>query len=356
MLLQHYGLREQPFGVTPNPRYLYLSPSHREALASLVYGIDSGRGFLALIAPPGMGKTTLLFHFLERLGATARTVFLFQAQCGSRDLLRSMMADLGAAAQEEDMIVLQNRLNQILVEELQARRKFVLVIDEAQNLDDSALEFVRMLSNFETPRDKLMHIVLAGQTQLAEKLARPSMVQLRQRISMLLRLHPLGSAETAEYIEHRLRVAGYTGPSLFSTGAVREIATLSGGIPRNVNNICFNALSLAYAGGRKTVDSRIVREVSADLDLNSFIVEGSAAVGAFMPDEPSREASLSQEQDGATRAAGWAVLLDRILSPERHSEKATRPEPGPSDSWRQQSSFKEAVDRCQAGLRDRAVH
>src|SRR5713101_1377766 len=135
MLLEHYGLREQPFGVTPNPRYLYLSPSHREAFASLVYGIDSGRGFLALIASPGMGKTTLLFQVLEKLGATARTVFLFQAQCGSRDLLRNIMSDLGIQVQGDDMMAMQERLNQVLIEELQARRKFVLVIDEAQNLD-----------------------------------------------------------------------------------------------------------------------------------------------------------------------------------------------------------------------------
>src|SRR5580698_6335148 len=124
MFLEYYGLREQPFGVTPDPRFLYLSPAHREALASLVYGIDSGRGFMALIAAPGMGKTTLLFQMLEQLGNTARTVFLFQAQRGPRDLLRSVMSDLGVVTQEDDMVAMQNQLNQILVEELKERRKF----------------------------------------------------------------------------------------------------------------------------------------------------------------------------------------------------------------------------------------
>src|SRR5579863_2312258 len=338
MLLEHYGLREQPFGVTPNPRYLYLSPSHREAFASLVYGIESGRGFLALIASPGMGKTTLLFQVLERLGSAARTVFLFQAQCGSRDLLRTIMSDLGVASPADDMASMQNQLNQILMEELQARRKFVLVIDEAQNLDDSALEFVRMLSNFETPREKLMHIVLAGQTQLAEKLARPSMVQLRQRISMLIRLRPLDAAEIGEYIEHRLRVAGYGDRSLFSAGAVREIAALSGGIPRNVNNICFNALSLGYAEGCKRIESATIREVARDLDLSSFAADDSAARSPLQATEPPSQATPGR---GYTRAPGWAVLLDRIPGAERRKEQPRNLESPQLESWRRATTWRE---------------
>lgn len=321
MVLDYYGLREQPFGVTPNPRYLYLSPSHREALASLVYGIESGRGFLALIAPPGMGKTTLLFQLLEQLGNKARTVFLFQSQCGSRNFLRSLMADLGMSAAEEDQVVLQARLNEILIEELKARRKFVLVVDEAQNLDDSALEFVRMLSNFETPRDKLMHIVLAGQPQLAEKLARPSMVQLRQRISMLVRLRPLGAAEIAGYVEHRLRVAGYEGPPLFSGGALSAVASLSGGIPRNINNICFNALSLGYAGGRKIVDSGTVREVALDLDLSSFSAETVAPPPPLLVEgEPPSNVRRRPQY----LSDGWAILLDRISASGGRPSSITR--------------------------------
>jgi general secretion pathway protein A len=356
MLLKHYGLREQPFGVTPNPRYLYLSPSHREALASLVYGIDSGRGFLALIAAPGMGKTTLLFQMLEQLGNTARTVFLFQAQCGSRDLLRSMMSDLGVATHEDDMVAMQNQLNQLLIEELKGRKKFVLVIDEAQNLDDSALEFVRMLSNFETPREKLMHIVLAGQTQLAEKLARPSMVQLRQRVSMVVRLRPLGAAEISEYIEHRLRVAGYPSGSCFSAGAVREIAALSGGIPRNINNICFNALSLGYAGGHTRIESAIVREVAGDLDLGCLAAENAAPLAAFSPVESPAEVNVHQTRRGPTRAAGWAVLLDRIPSPGERREGVPSAESRPSDSWRQASGWKETVGSLAGRFRSRSVH
>jgi general secretion pathway protein A len=339
MVLDYYGLREQPFGVTPNPRYLYLSPSHREALASLVYGIESGRGFLALIAAPGMGKTTLLFQLLEQLGSKAKTVFLFQTQCGSHDFLRSLMSDLGMRPEEEDQVVLQARLNEILIEELKARRKFVLVVDEAQNLDESALEFVRMLSNFETSRDKLMHIVLAGQPQLAEKLARPSLAQLRQRISMLIRLRPLGAAETAAYVEHRLRVAGYEGPPLFSGGALNAVASLSGGIPRNINNICFNALSLGYASGRKLVDSGTVREVSVDLDLRSF----SAETAAFPPAaETVPEPPPGEHRRGSCQSDGWAILLDRVSASARQSYSTERRPLGSRESG---SHLTEGVER-----------
>jgi general secretion pathway protein A len=354
MLLDHYGLREQPFGVTPNPRFLYLSPGHREALASLVYGIESGRGFLSLIAPPGMGKTTLLFQLLERLGGAARTVFLFQTQCDARDFMRSILLDLGlGAGDREDLVSLQSRLNQVLIEELQARRKFVLVVDEAQNLEDSALEFVRMLSNFETPREKLMHIILAGQPQLAEKLARPSMVQLRQRVSMFIRLRPLGVDETGDYIDHRLRVAGYSGSPLFHRRAVSAVADLSGGIPRNINNICFNALSLGYAGGRKTIDADIVREVAGDLSLEMLAAETGVAVGPAEAD--GMQAPQQQDRTGAN---GWAVMLDRLPSAARppHAPSASGQRNGAGAAWGSGSDWKETVGSLASRLRDRMVH
>ena len=191
MFLDFYKLREQPFGVTPDPRYLYLSSTHKEALASLYYGIEAGRGFLALIAKPGMGKTTLLFQLLERLEGSARTIFLFQTQCDLREFFRYLLADLGVDTSGLDLVQMHEKLNEILIREARAKRRFVLVIDEAQNLEDAVLESVRLLSDFETPSSKLMQIVLAGQPQLAEKLARPDLIQLRQRISIVSRLEPL---------------------------------------------------------------------------------------------------------------------------------------------------------------------
>lgn len=270
MFLDHYGLREQPFGVTPDPRFLYFGTSHREAMASLYYGVESGRGFLALIAKPGMGKTTLLFHLLGKLQDSARTAFLFQTQCDSRQFLRSLMTDLGVECSEnDDLFHLQSRLNEVLVRETQLGRRFVLVVDEAQNLEDSVLETLRMLSNFETPRAKLMQIILAGQPQLAAKLASERLVQLRQRVSIVSRLSQLTHAETTDYIDHRLLIAGYTGKTLFAPGTLERIASASEGIPRNINNLCFQALTLGFARGAKRIETSILEEVLADLELES---------------------------------------------------------------------------------------
>lgn len=267
MFLRYFGLNEQPFGMTPDNRFLYLSASHREALASLIYGIESGRGFVSLIAEPGMGKTTLLFQLMERLRNSARTVFLFQTQGTTREFLANLIADLGLEPGDRDLGALQRQLNEILIQESQLGRQFVLIIDEAQNLENSVLESVRMLSNFETSRSKLMQIVLAGQPGLAEKLARPELEQLRQRVSILCRLNPFTREEVLDYIDHRLQMAGYKGKPLFTTEALAVIAEVSGGIPRNINNICFHALSLSYAKEQKQVDRAIVEEVLSDLKL-----------------------------------------------------------------------------------------
>ncbi|MGC2516600.1 MAG: AAA family ATPase, partial [Terriglobales bacterium] len=207
--MDYYNLKEQPFGVTPDPRYLYPSPTHCEALASLSYAIRSGRGFMSLIAKPGMGKTSILFQLLSQLEGSARTVFLFRTLCSPKELLRSLLRDLGVLEDGGNAIRMQEQLNDVLLAEARQGRRVVVVIDEAQNLKDSALELVRMLSNFETTNDKLMQIILAGQPQLREKLASPHLLQLRQRMSIFARLHPFSVEETHLYVRHRLRVAGY---------------------------------------------------------------------------------------------------------------------------------------------------
>jgi hypothetical protein len=164
---------------------------------------------------------------------------------------------------------MHRKLNQVLVRELLAGRRFVLIIDECQNLDDSVLETIRMLSNFETPQTKLMQIILVGQTQLEDKLLSPSLAQLRQRISILSRLEPLTWAETVWYIEHRLQVAGYAGAPLFTPEALEEIWERCDGIPRNINNLCFNTLLMGCGEGRKQIDPAIVDQVLANLEINS---------------------------------------------------------------------------------------
>ncbi len=268
MFLEFYGLHEQPFGVTPDPRFLYISSTHREALSSLYYGLETSRGFLTLIAPPGMGKTTLLFHLLERLRSTAHTAFLFQTQCDSRELFRYLLSDLGIDAGDQNLARMHEKLNEVLINDARAGKRFILVIDEAQNLEDSVLETVRLLSDFETPQAKLMQIVLAGQPQLADKLSRPGLAQLRQRISIVSRLEPFTPAETVMYIDHRLAVAGHNGDPIFTYDALALIAVQSGGIPRNINNLCFNAMSLGFAKGQRKIDAATVREILSDLNLD----------------------------------------------------------------------------------------
>jgi general secretion pathway protein A len=277
MFLEFYGFREQPFGVTPDPRFLYLSPAHREALASLYYGIESGRGFLALIAKPGMGKTTLLFHLLEKFRHNARTAFLFQTQCSSREFMRFLLAELGVESHDQDFVRMHEEFNKMLLQEARAGRRFIIVVDEAQNLDANVLETVRLLSDFETPRAKLLQIILAGQPELADKLASRHMAQLRQRVSLLNRLVALSVEETRKYIDHRLRVAGYSGAVPFTPEALVAIARFTEGIPRNINNFCFNVLSLSCALRQRVADLALVEEVIADLDISQHVTEVAPA-------------------------------------------------------------------------------
>ena len=265
MFLEFYNLRQQPFGVTPDPAYLYPTRTHREALSSLLSGIKDGRGFFALIAEPGMGKTTLLYQLLDELHDCARTVFLFQTQCDSREFFQYLLNELGVDTRGMDLVSMHSKLNEILFAEMIAGRRFVLIVDEAQNLEDSVLETVRLLSNFETSYAKMLQIVLAGQPQLSDKLAQPQLAQLRQRLAVLARLEPLSAAETANYIEHRLKVAGYSGAPLFTPDAVSLVAERSRGIPRTINSLCYSALSAAHARGCETVPVEIVQEVVSKL-------------------------------------------------------------------------------------------
>ena len=340
MFLEYYGLREQPFGVTPDPRFLYFGATHREALASLFYGIESGCGFLALIAPPGMGKTTLLFHLLEKLRGSAQTVFLFQTQCGSREMFRHLLNDLGIDSTDQDLATMHESLNNVLLSNARKGRRVVLVIDESQNLRESVLETVRLLSDFETPQAKLLQIILAGQPQLADKLAHPSLTQLRQRISVISRLQPFTRVETMVYIEYRLCRAGYSGPPLFSYAAADMIASGSKGIPRIINNLCFNALTLGFAKRQKQIDADTVREVLADLDLDGLTAHHSGpentedSLASFDGISPSNELTYQDFHD-AVRAAwgnGAPVKTELNPQPERRKFKRTTPTERPVEA------------------------
>jgi type II secretory pathway predicted ATPase ExeA/outer membrane protein OmpA-like peptidoglycan-associated protein len=291
LILRHFGLAENPFGVTPDPRFLYMSRTHREALASLVNGIECGFGFQVLVAQPGMGKTTLLFDFLERFNGS-RTAFLFQQQQDPRDFLQSLLMELKSDSTETSQAKLYGKLNQILSEAALTRKRVIVVVDEAQNLDDTLLETLRQLSNFETARSKLLQIVLAGQPQLAKKLARPEQEQLRQRISTIARLSPLGLDETRTYLNHRLDIAGYRGPQLFTKTALYLIWSRSNGIPRNINTLCFNAMLVTFAQKAKQVDEHAIKEASQDLDLDFVLAD---IAGAHPPANETGDCVLTSE-------------------------------------------------------------
>jgi general secretion pathway protein A len=306
MFVKFFGLRDQPFGVTPDPRYLYLSPGHREAVASLFYGIEVGRGFMALIAKPGMGKTTLLFHLLEKFRSSARTAFLFQTQCSSREFMRFLLAELGCETADQDFVRMHEEFNRLLLREARTGNRFIVVVDEAQNLDPSVLETIRLLSDFETPQAKLLQIVLSGQPELADKLASRNLAQLLQRVSLVSGLKPLSVEDTRNYIRHRLRVAGYTRGELFTPQALLDTAAFTEGIPRNINNFCFNAMSLACALRQPTIDVAIVREVISDLDISQHVTQ-LPPTGQF----PTRVRAGGEEANSQYRWPGAAPAVLR---------------------------------------------
>ena len=324
MLLRHFGLREQPFGVTPDPRFLYATPTHREALSSLLYGLESGLGFVSLIAQPGMGKTTLLFEALRRVDASTKSVFLFQTITTPVELFQSLLIDVGVKEVGTNLIEMQSQLNEALVSHHSTGKRLVVAIDEAQNLNLSVLESIRMLSNFETAGQKLLQIILSGQPQLAKTLSLPELLQLRQRISIFARLEPLSSTDTAACIQHRLRIAGSESPEgVFTKAALALIGRGSEGIPRNINNICFNALSLGYALQRKSVDADVIEEVLRDLDVNLIcgagITNTPEAVSSYAPQgsvlfTSQRPTSLpiAQPRTRMSRGTVWALSLVAI--------------------------------------------
>lgn len=266
MFEKYFNLSDQPFGATPDPRFLMRTSSHREALASLYAGFYANRGFTVLIAEPGMGKTTLLFEFLDHIRGKARTVFLFDTLCEAADLLSLILQDLGLTP-GETVAARHRQLNEILATEARAGRSIVLIIDEAQNLSLEALEALRLLSNFETSHSKLMQLVLCGQPQLADKLARPEVVQLRQRVSTICRLTNLNAGETKAYVEYRLKLVGHVGAPIFTPRALELLVEASQGIPRVVNTLCFNSLCLCLARNARVVDENIMVGAIADLQL-----------------------------------------------------------------------------------------
>jgi general secretion pathway protein A len=263
----HYGLLRSPFEMTPDPAFLWMSDAHSEGLATLVYGVKARKGFVLLTGEVGTGKTTLLHALLSQLDRSTLAAFVFNPRLEPLDFFRVLFDELGietpCATKAEFLIA----LNHFLIARLEQDQPTLLIIDEAQNLSAEMLEEVRLLSNLETPSSKLLQIMLVGQPELAEMLARPELRQLRQRIVMRHQLRPFTREETATYIKERLRIAGYTGAGLFDKRALRCVHEVTGGIPRLVNAVCDGALLLGFGRDLKTLGEAEVLEVASDLDL-----------------------------------------------------------------------------------------
>jgi len=260
MYKEFFGLRANPFNVNPDPRYLFLTRHTEEALACLTYGIQSRKGFVLLTGEVGTGKTTLINKLMEwlRLQQVA-TAFIFNSRMDVPQLLDFMMADFGIPCDTKSKSQILQRLYNWLLDRYRAGETAVLVIDEAQNLSDEVLEEIRMLTNLETFTEKLLQIVLVGQPELRDKLSKPSLRQLAQRITVRFHLRPMSAVETEGYIRHRLSVAGGDNVLKFDPDAMREVYQYSDGTPRLINAVSDKALLAGYVYQKSTIDQGLVR-------------------------------------------------------------------------------------------------
>ncbi len=269
MYAEYYGLVRPPFEMTPDPSFLYLGEAHREGLATLVYGVNSGKGFVMLTGEVGTGKTTLLHALLGQLDSSTNSAFLFNPRLDPLGFFRVLFDELGigppCASKAEYLL----ELNRYLIEKLAAGERVLLIIDEAQNLSAEMLEEIRLLSNLETPTSKLIQIMLVGQPELQSLISQPELRQLRQRIALRHHLRPFDEREVVEYVEGRLAKAGYTGRGLFKKKALRELYRMTEGTPRLINIVCDGALLLGYARQETQLGGDVIREVAHDLGLLS---------------------------------------------------------------------------------------
>src|SRR4051812_12835117 len=271
MYERFYRLRERPFALTPDPDYLYPSRVHKEALSYLRYGIESHAGFVVITGAIGSGKTTLLQTMLRGLDSHTTVARVMNTLLDPRELLESAMIDLGLDPDGKSKPALLKTFGEFLVNERAAGRLVLLVIDEAQNLSLPALEEIRMLSNLETEKSKLLQIILIGQPDLRDKLDRPELEQLRQRITVSYHLEPLDADETHQYVNHRLARASVGAPLEFPRGVTDRIHARSNGVPRLINVIADATLVFGYGEERPLIDGELVREVIADLDATGVL-------------------------------------------------------------------------------------
>jgi general secretion pathway protein A len=299
MYRNFFGLRESPFNVNPDPRYLYMTRHAQEALACLTYGIQTRKGFIVLTGEVGTGKTTLLNRLLDWLrNDHVATAFIFNSQLSVPQVFDFIMADFGIPCESQEKSQILMRLNQWLLDRYKAGETAVLIIDEAQNLSANVLEEIRLLTNLETSTEKLLQIVLAGQPELEQKLSRPELRQLRQRVTLQSRTLPLSLEETVGYIHERLRIAGAADENIFSLDAIQAIHHYARGIPRVTNLICEHALISAFVDQEKPVLRETVERVACEFRLDQTEPTG----------QPAR-----QEKNGTDSVVSLLQNLARVL-------------------------------------------
>jgi general secretion pathway protein A len=271
MYQSFYGFKEKPFNITPDPKFLYLSPTHQEALQHLKYGVEQRKGFIVLVGEVGCGKTTLCRRFLNEIDTNRfDTALILNPRVNETQMLKAILTELGETKLARGQSDLISQMHRLLLDRVNRGRDIVLIIDEAQNLSFEVLEQIRLLSNLETDQQKLLQIILMGQPELKELLARKELRQLRQRILVHYELHPLSFADVQHYIHHRLSLAGGNGRPHFTPWSLRAIHRGSKGIPRIVNNLCDKALLSAFIRDSDEVNywdvRRAVREVATLTD------------------------------------------------------------------------------------------
>ena len=344
MYTQFFGLTEKPFSITPDPRYLYMSQRHADALAHLLYGISESGGFIQLTGEVGTGKTTLVRSLFEQLPDEADVALILNPELTTEEFLTAITEELGIEPPKALSVkALIDGLNAYLLDAHGRGRRTVLIVDEAQNLGTDILEQVRLLTNLETPKQKLLQIILIGQPELREVLSRADMRQVAQRVTGRYHLEPLNQADTAKYVKHRMRVAGASG-SVFRRGAIREIFRRSKGVPRLINVVADRALLAGYAQETRRIDRRLVRRAAAEVfgehragmwrrrlavGVAAAALAGAAVVGtmywldqfADVPEEPVAEARLPAA--AATPLLAEATEILAVREPPDDMEDTT---------------------------------
>ena len=267
MYLDYYNLKKEPFHITPDPEFLYLSPSHKEAMAAIIYGIEQKKGFVAIVGAVGVGKTTILRFYLDNADKERmKIIYVLNARLSFNGLLKTIYDELDLQIETDDTMEMVNKLYRVLIDEYNKGNTILLVIDEAQNMPIETLEDIRMLSNLETTKEKLIQIVLVGQPEFEENLNNDRLRQLKQRIAIRSTILSLTNDESLDYIKHRILKAGGHIHTIFTKQALSEIVCQAQGIPRVINILCDNSLITGFGYQQKPVGAKVVREVISDID------------------------------------------------------------------------------------------